>query len=247
MSDPFVPVAGSPPIPAEIARRFTLAEQVVALPGFPVTLLKPRNSDDLISEADYVVDERLPYWADLWHSAEVLSTYMLEHGPAMIRRAPFSADEGTRPRALELGCGLGVVSIACERVGFEALATDYYDDAVLFAAYNAERALGRSMRTRMVDWTKMPNDLGAFSLVIAADVLYEMRYAAILADAVAMTLAKDGVFVLADQGRIALGAFMEEAAKRGMEGKATHRLEAPRGVAKPSVTVYELRWRDGGR
>ncbi len=207
-----------------------------------MTLLKPRNSDDLISEADYLVDERLPYWADLWHSAEVLSTYMLERGPALVAAAAHGIG-AERPRALELGCGLGIVSIACERIGFEALATDYYDDALLFAAYNAERALGRTMRTRMVDWTKMPSDLGTFSLVIAADVLYEMRYAAILADAVAMTLAKDGVFVLADQGRIALGAFMEEAARRGIEGGATHRLEAPRGVAKPSVTIYELRWR----
>jgi predicted nicotinamide N-methyase len=243
MTDSFVPMAGSPPIPDEISRRFTLAEQLVPLPGFPVTLLKPRNSDDLISEADYVVDERLPYWADLWHSAEVLSTYMLEHGPAMLDRVPYATDAGARPRALELGCGLGVVSIACERVGFEALATDYYDDSLLFAAYNAERALGRTMQTRMVDWTKMPSDLGKFSLVIAADVLYEMRYAAILADAVAMTLAPGGVFVLADQGRIALGAFMDEAEKRGIEGRATHRLEAPRGVAKPSVTIYELRWK----
>jgi predicted nicotinamide N-methyase len=243
MTDSFVPMGGSPPIPEEISRRFTLAEQLVPLPGFPVTLLKPRNSDDLISEAEYVVDERLPYWADLWHSAEVLSTYMLEHGPAILDRVPFATDAGARPRALELGCGLGVVSIACERVGFQALATDYYDDCLLFAAYNAERALGHTMQTRMVDWTTMPTDLGKFSLVIAADVLYEMRYAAILADAVAMTLAPGGVFVLADQGRIALGAFMDEAAKRGIEGRATHRLEAPRGVAKPSVTIYELRWK----
>jgi len=243
MTESFTPRDSAVPIPLEIERRFTLAEQVVPLPGFPVTLLKPRNSDDLISEADYVVDERLPYWADLWHSAEVLSCYMLEHGPAILDRVPYATASGARPRALELGCGLGVVSIACERVGFEALATDYYEDALLFAAHNAERALGRPMRTRMVDWTMMPSDLGKFSLVIAADVLYEMRYAAILADAVAMTLAPGGVFVLADQGRIALGAFMEEAATRGIEGLATHRLEAPRGVAKPSVTIYELRWR----
>ncbi len=38
-------------VPPEIARRFTLAEQEVALPSLPLTLLKPRNSDDLISEA----------------------------------------------------------------------------------------------------------------------------------------------------------------------------------------------------
>jgi predicted nicotinamide N-methyase len=219
---------------AEIERRFTLAEHDVELPGLTVRLLKPRNFDDLISEADYVRDERLPYWADLWVAAEVLATYVLERADEL---AP------ARGRALELGCGLGLVSIAAKHRGFDVLATDYYDDALLFAAHNAAQATGSPMATRMVDWTAMPDDLGTFDVVLAADVLYEMRYAPVVADAVARTLAPGGVFVLSDQGRIALSAFLEEARARGLDARVTHRVDAPEGVAKPNITVYELRWK----
>ncbi len=222
------------PIPEAITRRFTLAEQAVSLPGLAVSLLKPRNSDDLISEADYVRDERLPYWADLWASAEVLASYILERADEF---AP------ARGRALELGCGLGLPSIAALHRGFDVLATDYYDDALLFAAFNTERATGRAAATRMVDWNALPADLGRFDCIIAADLLYEMRYAPVLADVIAQTLAPGGVFVLADQGRIALPAFLDDARARGLEWRATHRVDAPEGVAKPNITIYELRWK----
>lgn len=219
----------------EIERRFTVTEQEVALPGFPVTLLKPRNPDDLISEADFVKDERLPYWADLWTAAEVLAGYVLAHGARW-------REGRVAPRAIEFGCGLGLVALAAQRAGFATLATDYYDDALLFAAHNAERALGAPVETRMVDWTAMPTDLGTFDLVLAADVLYEMRYAPILADAVVQTLAPGGVFVLADQGRIGLHAFLQETGARGLRHEVRLRQEPPVGVQRPTITVYELRW-----
>lgn len=233
------------PIPDEISRRFTVDETTVELPGLSVTLLKPRNADDLISEADYVRDERLPYWADLWASAEVLGHYLIEERESLLRSpaAQEAESRGQTPAALELGCGLGLPSVAAQHVGFDVLATDYYDDALLFAAYNAERTLGMSVRTRMVDWTAMPPEIGTFALVLTADVLYEMRYAPLVAGAVARTLAPGGVFVLADQGRIALTSFLEEATRLSLEWRAARRVEPPPGVAKPSITIYELRWR----
>lgn len=228
-------------IPPEILRRFTLAEQEVALPGFPVTLLKPRNSDDLISEADYAHDERLPYWAELWASSERLAAHLLRNGPAMVQA--IEARTGRRPRALELGCGLGLVSIVAQHVGFEALATDYYDDALLFVDYNARRHLGRPIATRMVDWTKMPEDLGHFDLVIAADVLYEMRYAPLLADLTARTLAPDGEVLISDQGRIGMQAYLGECEARGIVNEVIDRFPPAPGEKKPFITIYRLRWR----
>lgn len=244
-------VEAPPGTDPEIARRFTLAEQVVSLPGLEIPLLKPRNSDDLISEADYVMDERLPYWADLWTAAEVLAEYVLEHGPELLQRlrdgsaaGTANADTESSPvSALELGCGLGLVSIVAEQVGFEALATDYYEDALLFVRENARRVLGREIATRLVDWTALPADLERANLVIAADVLYEMRYAEVVANAVDRSLAEGGVFLLSDQGRIALGAFQEAMTQRGFSGRILHRVPAPPGVAKPSITIYEFRKR----
>ncbi|MBX3132222.1 MAG: class I SAM-dependent methyltransferase [Gemmatimonadaceae bacterium] len=230
-------------VPEAIHRRFVLAEQVVSLPGLDVQVLKPRNSDDLISEADYVRDERLPYWADLWASSDVLAAYLLTNREALwaMPAVQESVSRGAAPAAIELGCGLGVPSIAASHVGFDVLATDYYEDALLFAAHNAERTLGRAVRTRMVDWNAMPADLGQFALVFAADVLYELRYAPLLLDAVTRTLAPGGLFVLADQGRVALSSFLELATARGFDWRATLRVDPQPHEKKPSITIYELR------
>ncbi|MBX7118846.1 MAG: methyltransferase domain-containing protein [Gemmatimonadaceae bacterium] len=225
---------------AALDRRFVLADQSVTLPKGPVRLLKPRNPDDLISEAEFAEDERLPYWADLWPSAIVLAEHLETH-PAAPRAA------GTRPRALELGCGLGLVTIAATRAGYEVLATDYYADATRFAARNALRNGVAEPATRMVDWRHFPDDLGTFDLVLAADVLYERPYAPLVAEAIRRTLAPGGRALVADQGRVALGAFLEEVQARRLAPRIVHHEvrptvpAAPEGSAVHSITVYELR------
>jgi len=219
-----------------LERRFMLVEQVVELPLGRVALEKPRSADDLISEADFVNDDRLPYWADLWPSATVLATY-LEHHPVA---AP-------RPRALELGCGLGLVTVAATRAGYDVLATDYYEDATRFAARNALRSAGREPEVRMVDWRDFPGDLGRFDLVLAADVLYERSYAPLVAEAIARSLAPGGRALVADQGRVALGEFLQELKKHRLAPRIVHHETrptdppAPEGSAVHSITVYELR------
>jgi hypothetical protein len=53
----------------DLVRRFRTATRELELAGRSIQLLMPANADDLISEADFDRDERLPYWADLWPSA----------------------------------------------------------------------------------------------------------------------------------------------------------------------------------
>ncbi|MFM8780460.1 MAG: class I SAM-dependent methyltransferase, partial [Gemmatimonadota bacterium] len=117
---------------AALERRFVLGTAEVTLGGERITLEKPRTPDDLISEADFAHDERLPYWADLWPAAVVLADHLLTE-----QRLLGAADAPHRPRALELGCGIGLVTIAAMRAGYDVVATDYYEDALLFAARNA--------------------------------------------------------------------------------------------------------------
>ena len=154
-----------------LLRQFVTATDTVTLHNWPVELLRPRNSDDLISEEDFVRDDRLPYWADLWPSSRILADYLLQTG-----RAPDHSPGRRPPSLLELGCGLGLVTMAAMRAGYDVLATDYYEDALRFTRANAARALGREPRTRHVDWRDFPTDLPGFDRVVAADVLYEKTY-----------------------------------------------------------------------
>jgi predicted nicotinamide N-methyase len=208
-------------------RRFVLAETDVPMPGGAVTLHRPRSADDLISEADFEKDERLPYWADIWPSSTALSTIV-------------ASLDGTGKRALELGCGLGLVTIGALRAGFDVMATDYYADALLFARRNSARNVKREPETRLVDWRDFPDDLGKFDLVLASDVLYEREYATLVAEAIVRSLKPGGVALLADPGRIALLAFVTACEERGCTVSIRARVKWEDGPAKQTITIHEI-------
>jgi predicted nicotinamide N-methyase len=212
----------------ELDRRFRTAERTTTIGGQEITLLSPANADDLISEDDYVKDERLPYWADLWPSAQILAEE--------VRTMRLAGQ-----RVLELGCGLGLVSIAAAMAGADVVATDYYDDALLFARLNAMVNTARTIGTRMVDWTAMPADLGRFDVVLASDVLYEHRYAPLVASAIAATLVRGGEAIVADPGRIALQGFLDECAERGLVSSGDPRPYVA-GEIRQTVTLWRVRW-----
>lgn len=238
---------------AALDSRFTLADMPVELPMGRVVLEKPRDPDDLISEADFAEDDRLPYWADLWPAAIVLAGFLEQRALQAGVSEMVSADAtgvrggGSAPLALELGCGLGLVTIAAMRAGYDVLATDYYEDSTLLTARNALRVVGREPALRMVDWRDFPDDLGTFDVVLAADVLYEKLYAPLVAEAIKRTLAPGGHALVSDQGRVALGLFLEEAIARGLTPTIVHfetrptNPPAPEGSQVHAITVYELR------
>jgi predicted nicotinamide N-methyase len=215
----------------ELSRRFRTATRGMEVGGRQIELFMPANADDLIREDDFVRDERLPYWADLWPSARIL------------------ADELTvmrlgGQRVLELGCGLGLVAIGATLGGGEVTATDYYDDALEFAALNVEEATGRTIATRMVNWVAMPRDLGKFDVVLASDVLYEHRYASLVANAIATTLVRGGEAIVADPGRVALGEFLDECETLGLTHESDPRPFVD-GKIRQTITLWKLRWKTG--
>ena len=216
------------PLRADLVRRFRTATRELELAGRTIRLLMPANADDLISEDDFVRDERLPYWADLWPSARILA----EELAVMRLRGQ---------RVLELGCGLGVVAIGAVIGGADVTATDYYEDATRFALVNVAEATGKLIETRMVNWVDLPADLGKFDVVIASDVLYEHRYAALVANAIASTLRRGGEAIVADPGRIALQEFLDECGRLGLEHESDPR-PFVEGEIRQTVTLWKLRW-----
>jgi predicted nicotinamide N-methyase len=234
------PRGGAHPIPPnsllpELERRFVVEPLEVAALGRELELVAPRSAEDLLSEEDFERDERLPYWADLWPSSYALADRV--------------ASEDGRPgggalRLLELGCGLGLVTIAALIAGFDVLATDYYADALLFTRANAWRVVGVDPAVRLVDWRALPADLGTFDRVVAADVLYEQRYAAIVADTIARTLARSGMAIIADPRRAALPEFLRECEARGLAVSSVESWRYAEGEVRQTILVHELMWSD---
>lgn len=205
--------------------RFVVVEETIALGDWSLRLAKPRSAEDLISEEEFAQDERLPYWADLWPSASALATHVLAH-------------VDPRWRVLELGCGLGVVSLAARRRGAAALATDYYQPALEFAAYNAAANDVAPLLTRLVDWRDWPDDLVGFDLIVGADILYERPMGLLVAAAIAKALAPRGRAWIADPGRVGAEPFVAACSDAGLR-VAVRALPSPEPDPR-RITLYEV-------
>ena len=211
-----------------LTRQFRTTVTTVPVGRREFELLHPANADDLISEADYVKDERLPYWADIWPSSRVLADRV-----GVLR--------GAGKQLLELGCGMGLVAASAARAGFDVIATDYYEDALLFTQVNVFANAGVVPETRYVDWRAFPPDLEWFDYVIASDVLYEKEYAPLLARAFCQTLARGGVGIVADPGRIGAGDFLAACAEEALDVKRASRVPYAEGTIRQTIDIYEIR------
>jgi len=214
--------------PGSLSRRFDLAISQVTIGARTYDLLRPRSVDDLISEEDFAIDERIPYWADCWPSGRILAERLARNA-------------GRGRSLLELGCGIGLVGIVAAAAGFRVLATDYYAGALEFTAANAQRNGVTGVDTRLVDWRALPDDLGEFDLVVAADVLYELPQATLIAAALDRALAPGGYGLVADPGRRTAPALVDECGARGLHVECTNRVPIADVEAKLTVSVYEIR------
>jgi len=219
----------------ELRAAFAVREEPFAHAAFAVRLLLPHAADALIDEAEFDRDERLPYWADLWPSARVLARHLLD--------APPPEDD-----IVELGCGVALPSLALRRLGRDPLATDYYQEALRFARANAERNGLGPLRTAILDWRAPPAALRP-QLVLAADVLYELRNVLALGELLPQVLAPGGRVLLADPGRVYQAEFrsrMHFAGWRVAEVDVRSEVSDAATGATSTVRIFELRRRPDG-
>jgi len=174
-------------------------DERIALPVGEIALTRPRDSEALLTEQGFEHEEFLPYWAELWSSSIALA-----HDLA--RRSLRGA------HVLELGCGLGLPSIAAALAGGRVLATDWSPDAVRAATDNARRN-EVELETAVVDWAH-PEPLverAPWRFVIASDVLYERRNVEQLLELLPLLVDQTGEVLIADPQRALAEGFLERA------------------------------------
>jgi predicted nicotinamide N-methyase len=179
-----------------------IAERI-ALPGGEVEVMRPPDAEALISEQAFEREEFLPYWAELWASAVALAHDV-------------SIRSLRGRRTLELGCGLGLPSIAAALGGGRVLATDWSPEAVRATAANAERN-EVEVETLQCAWADPEAIVGRapWELVLASDVLYERRNVDQLLALLPRLVDERGLVLLADPGRTSSEQFLLGAADQG--------------------------------
>ncbi|MDP8305222.1 MAG: methyltransferase domain-containing protein [Candidatus Chlorobium antarcticum] len=212
-----------------LAREYDLAESPYSFGGREFFFTSVSDSYallDRITPEEFLRDEQMPYWAEIWPSSLALCSFLCEE----LQLKGVSA--------VELGAGVGVVSIVAASRGGKVLATDYSPEALRFIRCNAlANAMG--IRVERLDWRNVMQPR-KFEMVLAADVLYERVNLLPIITAIDQLLESGGSAYIADPRRRMAEQFLELAAENGFSVTAYAREYL--GVGKlVSVNIYRLR------
>ena len=184
-----------------------LVPATVELPGGSLRLFQPIDGAEIPDDGPVEWAPLAPYWSIIWRS-----------GVALARELSVLSLEGLR--VVELGCGLGVPSMAATRAGASVLATDSDAEALDLVERNA-RENGLEVDTLPVDWAA-PGELierAPFDLVLGADVLYERPGVAQLLELLPKLAPEAWI---AEPSRPAAEAFFEQVGRRWSVETSVH-------------------------
>jgi predicted nicotinamide N-methyase len=112
-----------------------------------------------------VIDERIPYWTELWPSAIALAQFIAENQKVISHEINIH----------EIGCGLALPSLLCGKLGFKVLMSDYLLQPLQFATENWKLNCDMPPQSLLLDWRSIPATVAQSDLILAADVAYEKR------------------------------------------------------------------------
>ena len=181
--------------PADAVGKLIHKPVTVGNTAFKITY--PGDADRLLDHPSthhaFNTDDYMPYWAELWPSAQMLGEALLQQSwPAGLT-------------ALEIGCGVGLPGVVALSLGMHVIFSDYDATAVEFAAQNARDNGFSNFETLPLDW-RVPPDLQV-PLILAADVIYEERNIPPLVAFIQTVLTADGTCLVSDPDRSTRGGF----------------------------------------
>lgn len=176
-----------------------------------------------------IIDEQIPYWADLWHSALVLAQEIATEQKQFAGK-----------KVLELGCGLGLPGITAVMAGAEVAFTDYLPDALEFAAHNLALNTTQAASFFALDWRTPPRHQ-QYDILLAADVAYETRFFEPLYTSIATLLKPGGECWLTEPGRPIAKAFLKGFATHGFQITAPNFKVATLDGGQRTVSSYRIR------
>jgi len=209
--------------------------QEVILAGRTFQLGRVRNVDDMVDDISvdaFNVDERLPYWADLWPSAQALAEYVLENYGTFADRS-----------VLELGCGLGLTALAISLTGPKRFVASDYEESALNATrrnFNRNR-IAPVPELLLLDWRCVTLEQ-RFDIIAASDVAYEERFFDPLLDLFDALLKPDGTVILAEPNRTIARSFFSKLLSEGYRYIRTDKVVSQDGKLV-SVAVYRVQKR----
>lgn len=181
----------------------SLTTRKIPVAGHDISLSLPTDPELLLADAADTGNNADPYWGILWDAAMDTAGCVLQ--------SKWKAGE----RALEIGCGAGLVGIAGLLAGLNVTFSDHVPEAIELAGHNAAENGFPNAATKVINWrTDAPDPV---DVLLASDILYEIdEHESILKFAEA-TLHSGGQFWIGDPGRQQSARFLKLATELGWD------------------------------
>lgn len=187
-----------------------------------------KTIDDIIER--YSANDKIPFWIEVWPSAIALAEFILE------------SDEFAGKKVLDLGCGLGLTSVALGLKKAIITATDYEMMALQYARRNYIRNIGSEENARFLylDW-RHPTIFEKFDFVIGADIIYERNLFSNLIQILKITMTNESVCYLSDPNRAFAFEFFDMLSKQDFNYDVVSEKEVYYRDSRSIVSIYRIK------
>ncbi|MDR0476669.1 MAG: methyltransferase [Desulfobulbaceae bacterium] len=185
-----------------LSQTHRLRFEPVAIADTHLSILQIADLEEFLGGQDPFEDvSAFPFWVKLWDAAIILA-YLLRQLP----KKPGQT-------MLELGAGLGVPGLTAQAAGFAVTLSDYEEIILDFQRVSAAASGLPQARSVMLDWLKPP-ELGQFSVLAGAEILFREEFFQPLLAVFKRYLAPGGqIFLAHDASRRSLPKFLAAAEK----------------------------------
>ena len=180
-------------------RKYSTQSRDLKVHGRQFNFVVPKEIDTFIDFENIV--HGFPLWAKIWQASWVLADYLA----AM----PVAA----KKQFLELGAGVGLVSIVAASFGHRITMSEYNQDALQFARANALINDCPELPIVDLDWNR-PQLPGRFDYIVASEVIYKKEDCRPLMKLLKAGLKPDGEVILAGEMRKSSMDFYKELENR---------------------------------
>jgi len=193
-----------------------------------------RREDDMealwerIGQDAFGCDEHMPYWAEIWPASLLLAAWLGARRTEIAGR-----------RCLDLGCGMGLSSLAGAAFGGLVTAVDYEEAAIAHAAQNA-RDNDLAVGVAVMDWRRPCFAPHGFDILWGSDILYETRFYDPLVTLFHSLLVPGGRIWLSEPWREVSASVWERLAADGFRVTRVHEEPVAFSTYRSTVSIYEI-------
>jgi len=145
---------------ASFYRKYCTESRDLTIHGRQFNFVVPKKIDSFIDFENIV--HGFPLWAKIWEPSWILAEHVAKTPPSQFNKI------------LEIGSGIGVVGIVAASFGHDVTMTEYDENALQFAAANAEINHCPEMKICRLDWHRPDLD-DRFDTIIGSEVMFHAR------------------------------------------------------------------------